>query len=267
MIGIDTIKDFKDYMLCMEKESNEFLEQFDEHILYIKGFSEFVFYLNNGGDDTEIVKDNSPMFIYELLAMNPKRSLEKLKEAYRFNDEKSEPLEITKKDHSKRKINAMMQFLNVSTYLYNYALNSGVLEDKLKELLELLVVAAAAEYGSLYSGKGKDEFAYYFEKFLTSPNETIRAYNTDEKRYIYSKMIDHFREKVDDKLLKTHKQKNEVMHEICYSNLYISYGKRGDTHLSNDDVYYYITIIKYYINPVGYSLIPDGDPTLNTKFK
>lgn len=248
-------------MSYIDNESNEFTKPFNEKTLYIDFFNEFI-YCTAIGLDTNATKKNSPMYVFNLLNMRPDRTLKEFKEKFLFYNSTGY-LETTKKDQYKRTVNIMMQFLNVSTYLYNYAIKMRLTEDKISWLLEILTVAAAAEFDSLYSSRRKNEFAYYFEMFLSIPsNQIIRIYNTDEYRQIYTKRAKKLRDKIDSELKTTPYGDNMVIYFL--SNLYILYDKREDVRLPKLGIRYNINIGTFYITARG---IEPDDATFNTNFK
>ena len=95
-INVDLIEHFKYFMSCIDNESNEFTKAFNEKTLYIDFFNEFI-YCTAIGLDTDATKENSPMYVFNLLNVRPDRTLKEFKEKYLFYDSIGY-LEITKKD-------------------------------------------------------------------------------------------------------------------------------------------------------------------------
>jgi len=259
-ISIDLIQHLKDFMFRMNREADESSKYFNEHTLYIEYFNEFIFQ-SSIGNETEVTNKKSPLYIYKMLNTRPERSLKYFKEHYTFYNTK-EYLEITKKDQYKRTIIIIIQFLNIATYLYNNAFKKNLYEKDRENLLKILTVAATAEYESLYSSRGKNEFAYYFEKFLTVKQEqTIRPYNTDEHRQIYSKLTSKFKKEIDMYLEES--ENGDKFAKIGYSNLNIYFGQKKDNNFLKFRMRYFISIDMPYLTATGQEL----NQIFNTNFK
>ena len=132
-------------------------------------------------------------------------------------------------------------------------------ETKQAVLLEKLTIAAAAEYDSLHSSRKKNEFAYYFEKLLTTEaNTTIEPYDTDKHRWRYNEYTTNLK-----LIIGTLEESSfaDKMETEIYSNIVITYGKMKDEKLLVLGMRYFINIS--ILNPLDLSY----NPIFNTNFK
>ena len=258
-ISTDLIENLQTYIEIMHKEEGDISSIFYEHTLYLDFLRDFVSELAEGINDTG-TEPTSPLYIFKLLDSKPSRppTLKQLQQTYSFYTE-SDKLEITQNDQSARTLLAMMQFLNISTYIYKHMQRTEPDESKQAVLLEKLFIAAAAEYDSLYSSRKKNEFAYYFEKLLTTgANTTIEPYDTNKHRWRYNEYTTNLKLIIDT--LKESSFEDKMETEV-YSNIVITYGKMKDEKLPSLGIRYFINISIF--NPLN----PNYNPIFNTNFK
>ncbi len=258
-ISIDLIENLQTYIEIMHKEEGDISSIFYEHTLYLDFLRGFVSELAEGINDTG-TELTSPLYIFKLLDSKPSRppTLKQLQQTFSFHTE-SDKLKITQDDQSARALLAMMQFLNISTYIYKHMQMTDSDETKQAVLLEKLTIAAAAEYDSLYSSRKKNEFAYYFEKLLTTEaGTTIEPYDTDKHRWKYNGYTTNLKLIIDTVEESSFADKMETE---MHSNIFITYGKMQDEKLSSLGMRYFINIS--ILNPSDLSY----NPIFNTNFK
>jgi len=228
----------KTYLEMMNGCLSDVQYTFHERTLYLDFARKFSTELLAGENNTA-TQENSPLYIFKLLDAKPSRTLKELKNTYSFYTD-TDKLETTKEAQSQRTFLIMMQFLNISTYLYKYIQTTDIDQAMQDSLLEKLVIAAAAEYHSLYSSRGKNQFSYYFEKLLTSKyNETIGAYDRDKHRWKYNEFTNKLKRVIDAMTASSHGDKMETQ---VYSNIAITYGKHKDKNSSLLGDRYFINI-------------------------
>ena len=257
-ISTDLIENLQTYIEIVYEEEGDISSRFYEHALYLDFLRGFVSELTEGINDTG-TEPTSPLYIFKLLDAKPSRppTLEQLQQTYSFYTE-DDKLEITKSDQSLRTLLAMIQFLNISTYIYKRMKMTNLDEHQRSALLQKLTIAAASEYHSLYSSRKKNEFAYYFEKLLTTgANTTIEPCNTDKHRWRYNEYTTNLKLIIDTFEESSFADKMET--EI-YSNIVITYGKMKDETLPALGMRYFINIS--ILNPLDLSY----NPIFNTNF-
>ena len=106
------------------------------------------------------------------------------------------------KDFYLNAIFSMINFINVSVYLYHKFPLIGR-QDMQKPMLSFLTVAAASAYEELYSDRSKYEFAYYFRKVLqnnSNLNTDITPYNSKSWRSEFNSLTKFAKVGIDEEL-------------------------------------------------------------------
>ena len=265
-ISNELMANLEKYLEMMNDCLSDVQYTFHERTLYLDFARKFSTELL-AGENTTATHENSPSYIFKLLDAKPSKTLKELKSKYSFftDDDK---LELTKESQRLRTFLIMMQFLNVSTYLYKYIQTTDMDQAMQNRILEKLVIAAAAEYDSLYSSRSKNEFSYYFEKLLTTKdNETIEAYNRDKHRWIYNQLTLKLKSDINEMVTSSHGDKMDTQ---LYSNIAITYGEHKDENFPLLGDRYFINIGMFDLSRLDFHPLHfvhlDFDPLFNTNF-
>jgi len=183
-------------------------DEFFEETLYVPILNEYTKWSLN-------VKDDSIFNIFVLLSAKPKKNGIELKDSYIYFKGNKELPQVEYEhitDYNTFLLQNtfnMIQFINISMYLYQrYILEERTKKEK-RALLKLLIVSASNLYDELYSSRGKIEFAYYFKKLLEnyknpekanepkSLNASITPYNKNSWRREYASYSQQAKEEID----------------------------------------------------------------------
>lgn len=169
-------------------------ENFDETKLYTTLFSSI-------DSDMMYIPETSLFNIFVLLGIKPKNTPDDLLNKFKFEDS-SHPTMYRRIDDSEEFLNQaighMIEFINLSTYIYN-RLGYMKKTKQQKNMLKFLIVAASSMYDELYSHKGKIAFAYYFKKVLKNNDditEEITPYNNKSWKSEFAKYTKEAKEDI-----------------------------------------------------------------------
>lgn len=157
---------------------------YDDRVLYCPIFKSTL-------DNSDAPKD-SLLHLFSLLSVKPgKIDLEKKPIQLSGKDDGNDQIFDTVDMFLIGSIEIMLGFINLSSYLLGYQRREN--QTKVSDLLSVLVVAAANEYGQLFSSRSKNEFAYYFMEMLKNCDATdysvsIKPYDSDKWRNIFRRM-------------------------------------------------------------------------------
>jgi len=210
-----------------KKEKSDVQDDFYEDVIYANILKEYLELPLN-------VEKNSLLYIFTLLSAEPKKDEKKLTDDYIYYSQQEEYKKITNYNHFlTQNIFNMLQFINISTYLYQYYLQNNP-KDEQKNFLLILITSASNMYEELYSSRGKIEFAYYFKKVLennTQINTKITPYNRESWRGDYARYTKAVKSMIDS-------LKEEDV--IYISNIVFIYGRRQDERLPHKGECYII---------------------------
>jgi hypothetical protein len=233
-----TLDSLRNFLSIVNKPTSDFLDKYDEYTLYIDGLQDVLAELLEG---TDSISDNSPNYILKLFDQKPPTNVE-----YRVNHpyfKENQDVFIPDKNmvHDLA-IQQMMQFLNISMYLYRFVSDSFK-----KDLLTFLLVSVSWEFESLFSIKNKIKFTYYFKKILTEQNggeiTIFKSHSWRGEFLEYSKsVLQHIDEIVPN-------SKGDKCSIIYLSNIYLSMGIKEAIDIKNTQLMYYIEIGTFSVNP------------------
>jgi len=234
-LDYDTIDNIQEYVNLEKIGSVDITLGFDERIFYINFIENSIRDYVNGS--MEIDKD-SIFYIFILLNAKPYRSKKYLEENYMFYKE-SRSHRAAPKTIFKDRLSYMLQFINLSFYLCKYTQRDNF-EQQHKEIVEILTIVASTEYESLYSPRGKYEFAYYFKKFLTlNKDACVTPYKSDSWRGEFLISIKNLKSKIDNLPIL---EGNDRIEPYYISNMAITLVKGRDKNLPNLGERYRIAI-------------------------
>ena len=201
-------------------------------------FSEYSLYANIFNEFSTIpftVPADSIFSIFSLLSAEPKKEEQQLKDSLRYIHEPTHPQinDIRITDYESfltQNLFNMIQFINLSVYLYKRYLHEERSKEEITMLKKMLIISASVQYEEMYSSRGKIEFAYYFKKLLDNHSHftlPITPYNRESWRGEYAKYTKIAKYEIDTILEENHQQ--EEIFKV--SNICIIYGKRRDTRL------------------------------------
>jgi hypothetical protein len=181
------------------------------------------------------VPADSIFSIFSLLSAEPNKEEQQLKDSFRYIHEAthSQINDIRITDYESfltQNLFNMIQFINLSLYLYKRYLHEERSKKEITMLKKMLIISASAQYGEMYSSRGKNEFAYYFKRLLDNHCDSTLAilpYNKKTWRSVYARYTKIAKDEIDTILEKSHQQ--EEIRKV--SNICISYGKKRDTRL------------------------------------
>jgi len=133
---------------------------------------------------------------------------------------------------------SMVNFINVSVYLYHKLPLLGRQEMQ-KPMLSFLTVAAASAYKELYSDRSKYEFAYYFRKVLknhSNLNTDITPFNSKSWRSEFNSLTKVAKAGIDEELDAI----DMDVKSIYISNLNLTIGNIADRRINPDESRYTI---------------------------
>jgi len=208
-------------------------DKFFEEALYVPILNEYSTLPLN-------VKDDSIFNIFVLLSVEPKKDEIELHDSYIYFEENNELTQVEYEhitDYNTFLLQNtfnMIQFINISMYLYQRYLLEKRTEKEKRALLKLLIVSASNLYHELYSRRGKIKFSYYFKRLLENYKNfktSIRPYNTNSWRKEYDLYSQQAKEEID--LF----SKEEI---ATISNIKLTCGKREDERLPHKGKCYVI---------------------------
>ena len=199
--------------------------------------------------DSLNIPETSILNILVLLGAKPNRDSQYLKTKFKFYGTK--PDSSTRisdtKDFFDEALASMIEFINVSAYLYDKLEYLGRAEIQ-NGILKYLIVAAASIYEELYSSRGKIEFAYYFKKLLqhnSDINVEITPYNRESWRGDFAGYT-RLAKKSIDRLISQSNGINSM--DTTVSNIKLFFGKKTDKDLLPLEERYFIEIKVDYKN-------------------
>ena len=175
--------------------------------------------------------------IYILLGATPRKNTETIQKNYMFYDENLIGPLSDPKTFYLQAIYSMVNFINVSVYLYKKLALIGH-EDMQGSMMSFLIVAASNAYEELYSSKGKIEFAYYFKKALqhnANLNIEITKFKSESWKSDFNKLTKAAKVGIDEII-----GDNEGTKTINISNISITIGKVIDRRINPDERRYTI---------------------------
>lgn len=206
-----------------KRATNTVKDDFFENNLYSKILNEYSTIPLN-------VEVNSIFSIFSLLSANPNKNVQEIQNSYRYMDKYSDIRITNYPSFLTQNLFNMVQFINLSTYLYKRYEYEQRSKQERAMLLKMLIVSASTLYDELYSSRGKIEFAYYFKKLLENDDnftKTITPYNKESWRGEYAKYTRLAKDEIDT-ICEISKKKEEI---VSISNLLLIYGKRIDEKL------------------------------------
>jgi len=253
-ISVDMIDILKEYLVMLEVDDTTANIGYNEQLLYMNFFKDFIHSLSSDDAKYSVFKitDTSVLYLFSLLDSKPERTLKNLKESLRFYNNDG-TLETEKKTKFRNALLIMINFLNFSIYIYNYAkINKN--KDEVKILRELLITFATSEYENLYSSRNKNAFGYYFDMLLNSNDiaTPIEKFNTDKHRANFNNYIKRLKSRIQQI------PEEKKMQPFYYSNIVFNIGKMKDDKLPNLKLRNFIAI--------SYSDKPAETPLFITNF-
>ena len=191
---------------------------YDDRVLYCPIFKSTL-------DNSDAPKDSLLHLLFLLKAKPKEIDLEK--EPVQFSGENDSNIYVFnfKDKFLESAIDQMLEFINLSSYLLSYQRRKN--QNKVSDLLSILVVLAANEYEQLFSSRGKNEFAYYLIEMLTNCDATdfysvsIKPYDTDKWRNTFRRMTNEVKTSIRNIIAS-----GQDMKHVELSNIVIALGTK-----------------------------------------
>ena len=223
-INLDFIDRLEKILEWKPRSIGKLEHDFDTTSLYTTLF-------NTMDSDTREIPSTSVFNIFILLGIKPKRDAEYLRTKFKFEDgsiydgfKRIDDIE----QFLDQVLAHMIEFINISSYIYNRLGYEGKIKQQ-KDMLKFLIVTASSIYDELYSSRGKIEFAYYFKKILQNSSDItveITRYNKETWRKEFSQFTRDTKVSIDEMLADSHDMK-----QIDIANIALIFSKMTDVDL------------------------------------
>ncbi len=241
-INLDLVDRLEEVISWKDWTEGNVKDIFDKNKLYTTIFSP-------ASTDSLNIAETSILNILVLLGVKPNRDSQYLETKFKFY--KTKPDSFTRisdtKEFFDEALASMIEFINVSAYLYDKLEYLGKAEIQ-NGILKYLIVAAASIYEELYSSRGKIEFAYYFKKLLQHNDDIdieVTPYNRESWRGDFAGYTRLVKKNIDI-LLSPNNGINSF--NTTVSNIILFYGKETDKDLLPLEERYFIEIKAEYKN-------------------
>jgi hypothetical protein len=240
-ISLDLINRLEEVLLWKPWTEGSIEDFFDEYKLYTTIFSP-------SSTESLNIPKTSILNILVPLGVQPNRDSHYLKTKFQFYD--TETGTFTRipdtKEFFDQALASVVEFINISTYLYDKLAYMGR-SDMQGDMLKFLIVAASSVYEELYSSRGKIEFAYYFKKLLQCDNNIeceITPYNRESWRGDFAKYTKLTKQAIDELI----DDNDNGSTSIVISNIKLSIGKKIDPDILPVEKRYFIEMEVGYKN-------------------